>query len=69
MTAVDRMPSAVSAPDTVSVSQLTLYLTCSLKYRFQYIDRLPRLVRSAPLALGSSMHAALACLQQSEEAR
>lgn len=62
------MSTLVSAPDTVSVSQLTLYLTCSLKYRFQYIDRLPRLIRSAPLALGSSMHAALEWLHKERKA-
>jgi putative RecB family exonuclease len=49
----------VRGPDSISPSQLTLYLTCSLKYRFEYIDRLPKAFRSASLALGTAIHAAL----------
>lgn len=55
-------------PDALSVSQITLYLMCSLKYRFQYIDRLPRLTRAAPLALGSSVHAAVEWLHKERKA-
>lgn len=47
------------APEALSASSIQLYLTCSLKWRFQYFDRLPRLVLSANQAFGSSMHAAL----------
>lgn len=51
-------------PETISVSQITLYLVCSLKYRFQYIDRLPKLIQSASLAFGSAIHAALQWLHK-----
>jgi len=46
-------------PEAVSASSIQLYLTCSLKWRFQYWDRLPRLVTSANQAIGISIHAAL----------
>jgi putative RecB family exonuclease len=46
-------------PEALSASAIQLYLTCSLKYRFQYWDRLPRLTLSANQAFGTSMHAAL----------
>ena len=46
-------------PDHLSVSQINLYSLCSLKYRFQYIDGLPKPFRPAALAFGSSVHAAL----------
>jgi hypothetical protein len=29
-------------PRTISVSQVNAYLACPLKYRFQYVDRIPR---------------------------
>jgi len=46
-------------PDHLSVSQINLYLLCSLKYRFQYLDELPKPFRPSALAFGSSIHAAL----------
>lgn len=48
-----------AGPEALSASQLSLYLTCSLKYRFQHVDRLPRLTTSANQAFGTAMHAAL----------
>ncbi|MEO8501812.1 MAG: PD-(D/E)XK nuclease family protein [Vicinamibacteria bacterium] len=42
-----------------SISQIQAYLGCSLKYRFQYIDRIPRPWRPAALVFGSSVHAAI----------
>jgi len=51
-------------PEAISVSQINLYLTCSLKYRFQYIDRLPRLVQSSGLVFGRAMHKALEWLHK-----
>ena len=51
-------------PETISVSQINLYLTCSLKYRFQYIDRLPRLTVPENLAFGSAIHAAIEWLHK-----
>lgn len=52
----------VSLPDHLSVSQINLYLTCSLKYRFQYIDKLPKPFKSANLAFGSAIHSAISWL-------
>src|SRR5712692_1376157 len=46
-------------PEAVSASSIQLYLTCSLKWRFQYWDRLPRLATSANQAIGIAIHAAL----------
>jgi len=39
---------------------MNLYLLCSLKYRFQYLDELEKPFRSSALAFGSAFHAALA---------
>ncbi len=44
---------------TFSLSQVQAYLACPLKYRFQYLDHLPRPWRPAALAFGSSIHAAV----------
>ncbi len=46
-------------PEALSATALQLYLTCSLKYRFQYVDRLPRLTLSENQAFGTAIHAAL----------
>jgi putative RecB family exonuclease len=46
-------------PRTISVSQVNAYLACPLKYRFQYVDRIPRPWRAAAMAFGSSVHAAV----------
>lgn len=43
----------------ISVSQVQAYLGCPLKYRFQYVDRIPRPWRAAAMAFGSSVHAAV----------
>mgnify|MGYP001574401924 CR=1 FL=1 len=43
----------------LSVSQVNAYLGCPLKYRFQYIDKIPRPWRPAALAFGTSVHAAV----------
>ena len=52
------------SPESLSPSQINLYLTCSLKYRFQYIDRLPKLTHSANLVFGGAIHAALEWLHK-----
>lgn len=44
---------------TLSISQVTAYLGCPLKYRFQYVDKLPRPWRVAAMAFGTSVHAAI----------
>jgi CRISPR/Cas system-associated exonuclease Cas4 (RecB family) len=51
-------------PEAISVSQINLYLTCSLKYRFQYVDRLPWVIKSANVVFGSAIHAALEWLHK-----
>jgi len=50
--------------DHLSASQMNLYLLCSLKYRFQYLDALPKPFRPAALAFGSAFHSALAWLHK-----
>src|SRR2546426_106438 len=42
-----------------SLSQIQTYLGCPLKYRFQYIDQIPRPWRAAAMAFGTSVHAAV----------
>jgi putative RecB family exonuclease len=42
-----------------SVSQIQTYLGCPLKYRFQYVDQLPKAFRPAALAFGGSIHSAV----------
>jgi putative RecB family exonuclease len=56
-------------PEALSASSIQLYLTCSLKWRFQYLDRLPRLSTSANQAFGTSMHAALNWLHKERKAQ
>lgn len=46
-------------PRVISVSQVNCYLGCPLKYRFQYVDKIPRPWRVAAMAFGSSVHAAV----------
>jgi len=46
--------------DHFSVSQLNTYLACPLKYRFSYVDQIPKLFKPSGLAPGSSLHAAIA---------
>jgi len=38
---------------------MNLFLQCSLKYKFRYIDKIPSLFKSSGLALGSAVHTAL----------
>jgi putative RecB family exonuclease len=45
--------------DHLSSSQINLYLQCSLKYKFQYIDNLPKPFKPSGLAFGSVIHSAL----------
>jgi putative RecB family exonuclease len=48
----------------LSNSQINLYLQCSLKYKFQYVDELPRPFKPSGLALGSVIHSALSWLNR-----
>jgi len=50
--------------DHLSCSQMNLYLQCALKYKFQYVDNLPKPFRPSGLAFGGSIHAALAWLHK-----
>ena len=48
----------------LSNSQINLYTQCSLKYKFQYIDEIPRPFKASGLALGSVIHSALSWLNK-----
>ena len=48
----------------LSNSQISLYSQCSLKYKFQYIDEIPRPFKPSGLALGSAVHSALSWLNK-----
>jgi putative RecB family exonuclease len=50
--------------DHLSSSQISLYLLCGLKYRFQYIDQYPKPFRSSALSFGSALHSALQWLNE-----
>jgi len=60
------MSSAVAARREahLSVSQISTWLQCPRKYRFQYIDKVPWIAVPAALTFGTSIHAALAALSQ-----
>lgn len=47
-----------------SVSQIQTYLGCALKYRFQYVDLIPRAWRPGAMAFGTSIHAAVEWFQR-----
>ena len=46
-------------PEYISASRINLYMQCSLKYKFRYIDKLPVSFKSSGLAFGSAVHSAL----------
>ena len=43
----------------LSSSQINLYSQCSLKYKFHYVDLLPKPFKPSGLAFGSAIHSAL----------
>jgi putative RecB family exonuclease len=45
--------------DYLSSSRINLYLMCPLKYRFNYVDKLPKPFKSSALAFGSAVHSAI----------
>ncbi len=51
--------------DHLSYSQVSCYLSCSLQYRFKYIDKLEPAFKSSALAFGSAIHEAAAAYHQS----
>ncbi len=48
-----------------SYSPLNTYLTCPLRYRFQYVDLVPPAFTSAALVFGAAVHEAVAAYYQS----
>lgn len=46
----------------ISASRITTYADCSLKYRFQYIDKLDKMKESVHLIYGSAIHEGLESL-------
>ncbi len=49
----------------LSYSQINTYLTCPVKYKFQYIDRIESPFVSSALAFGSCIHEAAGAFYQS----
>jgi putative RecB family exonuclease len=49
----------------LSYSQINCYMTCPLKYRFHYIDRLEEEFTSSALLFGSGIHAGIQAYLQS----
>jgi len=52
----------------LSISRINLYLSCPLKYRFQYIDKLPKPFISSALVFGTCIHSALAWFHEKKKA-
>ncbi len=50
----------------LSSSRINLYLNCSLKYKFNYIDKLPKPFKSSALIFGSAIHSAISWLHKEE---
>jgi CRISPR/Cas system-associated exonuclease Cas4 (RecB family) len=48
----------------LSNSQINLYTLCSLKYKFQYVDGIPKPFKPSGLAFGSAVHSALSWLNK-----
>ncbi|MGO9121256.1 MAG: RecB family exonuclease [Desulfomonilaceae bacterium] len=49
----------------LSYSQINTYMTCGLRYRFQYVEQIPPAFTTASLAFGSAIHEAAAAFYQS----
>ncbi len=49
----------------LSYSQINCYMTCPVRYNFQYVEQIPPAFTSAPLAFGSAIHEAVAAFYQS----
>lgn len=49
----------------LSYSQISTYLTCPLRYRFQYVELIAPAFKSAALVFGSAVHEAVAAYYQS----
>ncbi len=58
--------TTVQEHDHLSYSQVNMYLSCSLQYRFKYIDQIPPAFTSAALAFGSAIHESVAAFYQTK---
>ncbi len=52
--------------DHLSASQMNLYFQCSLKYKFQYIDKLPKPFKASGLIFGSAIHSAISWFHKNQ---
>ncbi|MFZ0928020.1 MAG: PD-(D/E)XK nuclease family protein [Syntrophobacteraceae bacterium] len=52
--------------DHLSASQMNLYFQCSLKYKFQYIDKLPKPFKASGLVFGSAIHSAISWFHKNQ---
>jgi putative RecB family exonuclease len=50
--------------DHLSKSQISLYLDCSLKYKFQYVEKLPKSSQPSGLTFGSCIHSSIEWLHK-----
>jgi len=50
----------------LSSSQINLFLLCGLKYKYQYIERLPKPFKPSALALGSALHSTISWVHKRE---
>ncbi len=52
--------------DHLSSSQISLFLLCGLKYKYQYVEERPKPFRSSALAFGSALHSTISWLHKRE---
>lgn len=50
--------------ELLSCSQINLYLLCGQKFKYQYIDKLPKPFKSSAFAFGCAIHSSLAWLHK-----
>jgi hypothetical protein len=50
----------------LSYSQINTYLTCPLRYKFNYVDKIPAAFVSAALAFGTSIHESAGAFYQAK---
>ena len=53
--------------DHLSASQISLYLDCSLKYKFHYIDQIPKPFKPSGVFFGKVIHSALEWLNKERQ--
>jgi putative RecB family exonuclease len=52
--------------DHLSASQMNLYFQCSLKYKFQYIQKLAKPFKASGLVFGSAIHSAISWFHKNQ---